>query len=174
MTHNLRPHKYWKSQRNQNQAEGRPDFLGNSIPNSTSPLVVWRPLTLRVILLSPILYGMVIPLVFLDLCLTLYHWTAFPFLKIPLVKRASYIQLDRHRLAFLPPILKLTCAYCGYANGLLQYAVRLAGETEAYFCPMKHQGKRDFYPPLHHRYFAEYGDPQGFQQRYFQNPDTPD
>ncbi len=51
-------------------------------------------------------------------------------------KRGAYIRLDRHRLAYLPWIVKLTCWYCSYANGLLQYAVRIAGDTESYFCPL--------------------------------------
>jgi hypothetical protein len=130
-----------------------------------------RPLTWRVIVASPVLYGMLIPLAFLDLCLTLYHWTAFPLLRIPRIRRSAYIRLDRHRLPYLPWIVKLTCTYCGYANGLLQYAARLAGDTEAFFCPIKHQQRsQTFHPPSHHSGFAEFGDVQGAQTRYQQSP----
>ncbi len=133
-----------------------------------------RPLTWRVIVASPVLYGMLIPLAFLDLCLTLYHWTVFPLLHIPRVRRSTYIRLDRHRLAYLPWIVKLTCTYCGYANGLLQYAARLAGDTEAFFCPIKHQQRaQKFHAPPHHAGFAEYGDAQGAQARYQQFPIKP-
>ena len=115
--------------------------------------VSWPPWT--TILASPILYGMVIPLVFFDLCLEVFHRLVFPVLGIPIVHRCQYIQIDRHRLNFLPLVLKLACAYCGYANGLLQYAVRIAGDTEAYFCPSKHHPTPDFHAPLHHQHFAE-------------------
>jgi hypothetical protein len=133
-----------------------------------------RPLTWRVIVASPVLYGMLIPLAFLDLCLTLYHWTVFPLLHIPRIRRSAYIRLDRHRLAYLPWIVKLTCTYCGYANGLLQYAARLAGDTEAFFCPIKHQQRsQKFHDPPHHAGFAEYGDAQGAHTRYQQSPIKP-
>ena len=115
---------------------------------------------------SPILYGMIIPLMFLDLCLELYHRIVFPFLGIPMVHRWEYIRIDRHRLPFLPWMLKLACIYCGYANGLLQYAGRIAGDTEAYFCPSKHQSAPGFHPPIHHKDFAECGDAEGFHHRF--------
>ena len=126
-----------------------------------------RPNTWNVLLASPILYGMFIPLLFLDLSLTIYHWTVFPILRIPRIQRAAFIRLDRHRLAYLPWIVKLTCTYCGYANGLLHYGVRLAGDTEAYFCPIKHQQRQQafFFPP-HHRHFADFGDAGTFQALY--------
>ena len=133
-------------------------------------LPVFRPLTWRVVLASPILYGIFIPLVLLDLSLTIYHWTVFPLLHIPMVQRKAYIRLDRHRLSYLPWIVKLTCSYCGYANGLLQYAVRLAGDTEAYFCPLKHQERiGEFHPAPHHVRFADYGDSSKFSALYQQH-----
>lgn len=116
------------------------------------------------ILASPILYMMILPLVLLDLSLELYHRLVFPILGIPLVPRRSYIKLDRHLLPYLPLALKVACAYCGYANGLLRYAARIAGDTEAYFCPIKHQAAADFHPPFHHQGFADYGDAAGFRQ----------
>lgn len=131
----------------------------------TEPFVPTRP-AWTTIVASPLLYGMGVPLLFLDLCLELFHRLVFPLLGIPLVHRWEYIRIDRHRLTFLPWILKLACAYCGYANGLLQYAVRIAGDTERYFCPSKHQESSDFHAPLHHQNFAEYGDEKGFQQRF--------
>ncbi len=136
-------------------------------PPDHSNILVTRPLLWGVILASPVLYGIFIPLVLLDLSLTIYHWTVFPLLKIPMVQRGAFIRLDRHRLTYLPWIAKLTCSYCGYANGLLQYAVRLAGDTERYFCPLKHQERQaEFHPAPHHVHFAEYGDVSGFQAHY--------
>ena len=147
--------------------------LTSSVSQVSSPSkhLITRPLTWRVILASPVLYGILLPLLFLDLCLTIYHWTVFPLLRIPRVQRKGYIRLDRHQLNYLPWIVKLTCSYCGYANGLLQYAVRLAGDTERYFCPLKHQERSSqFHPAPHHIDFAKYGDPFGFQARYKPKP----
>jgi len=120
----------------------------------------------RTILASPLLYAMIIPLIMLDISLELYHRLVFPVLGIPRVRRGSYIKLDRQRLPYLPFVLKVACAYCGYANGLIHYALRIAGDTEAYFCPIKHQVDPDFHPPPHHTGFVEYGDAEGFRQRW--------
>ena len=121
------------------------------------------------IVASPFLYGMIIPLGFLDLFLELYHRIAFPLLGIPPVRRRDYILIDRHRMSFLPLLLKVACAYCGYANGILHYAVRIAGDTEGHFCPSKHQATPEFQAPPHHQDFAEFGDAQGFSQRFHGN-----
>jgi hypothetical protein len=79
--------------------------------------------TLKTFLALPFLYGMCVPLAFLDLAVSLYHYTVFPFFGIKRISRKRYIPIDRHRLSYLPWVLKLGCAYCGYANGLLQYTV---------------------------------------------------
>lgn len=125
----------------------------------------------RTLLVSPLLYGMIVPLVFLDIFLELYHRVVFLGLGIPFVRRSEYILFDRYRLPFLSPALKLACAYCSYANGLLQYAARIAGETEAYFCPSKHQKYSGFHAPAHHEHFADYGDQQGFFLRFHRRRD---
>ncbi len=128
----------------------------------TVPVVKLSP-RWTTLLASPLLYAMVVPLVLLDISLECYHRLAFPILGIPTVPRGRYIKLDRHLLPYLPAILKVACAYCGYANGLIQYAARIAGDTELYFCPIKHQAAADFYQPPHHRGFADYGDAEGFR-----------
>ncbi|TAJ26846.1 MAG: hypothetical protein EPO64_05950 [Nitrospirae bacterium] len=115
---------------------------------------------------APLLYAMIVPLIFVDISLEFYHRLAFPILGIPTVSRGSYIKLDRHLLPYLPFILKLACIYCGYANGLVQYAARIAGDTERYFCPIKHQAAAEFHPPPHHQDFIEYGDAEGFRKRW--------
>jgi len=120
----------------------------------------------RTLLVSPLLYAMFAPLVLLDGCLEVYHRVAFPILGIQTVRRRHYIKIDRYRLPYLPPILKLACACCGYANGLLQYAAKIAGETEHHFCPIKHQPSAEFQAPPHHAAFEEYGDEIGWRQRW--------
>lgn len=109
---------------------------------------------------------MIFPLVLLDLFLELYHRTVFPVLGIAQVVRKDYILFDRHRMSFLPMVLKFACAFCSYANGLLHYAVRIAGDTERHFCPSKHQTLHGFHPPPHHETFSEFGDAKGFGERF--------
>jgi hypothetical protein len=138
--------------------------MGEVVQDEVPVRVVKLSPAWKTVLASPFLYAMIVPLVLLDVCLELYHRLVFPILAIPRVRRSRYIRLDRQRLPYLPVILKVACAYCGYANGLLHYASRIAADTEAYFCPMKHQAATDFQAPPHHEGFLEYGDAEGFRK----------
>ncbi len=104
----------------------------------------------------PFIYGMVFPLIILDVFLEIYHQICFRLYNIELVKRKSYIKIDRHRLKKLNFIEKLNCAYCGYANGLINYASRIAAETEKYWCAIKHKKSKEFIEPSHHKNFKNY------------------
>ena len=81
----------------------------------------------------------VIPLVFFDLLGELYHRVCFPLYGIPYIKRSDYVVIDRHKLKYLNWFQKVSCAYCGYVNGFLNYAVAIAGATEQYWCSILHQ-----------------------------------
>lgn len=140
-----------------------PNVQNHSGSKVHPPVTPWPKWT--TVAASPILYGMICPLLVLDLFLELYHCLVFPFLGIPGVIRGEYIRTDRIRLPYLSPVQKLACAYCGYANGFLQYAARIAGDTEAYFCPIKHHGGAAFHPPPHHVGFLEFGDAEGWRRR---------
>lgn len=105
-----------------------------------------------------------IPLVFFDFFLEIYHRAAFPLYGMPTVKRKKYIKLDRHKLSYLGIIDKIWCTYCGYANGLFAYAMKIAGDTEKYWCGIKHQPSRDFIPQEHQKDFLEYGDKKAFEE----------
>lgn len=115
---------------------------------------------------APFIYVMIVPLVILDCFLEVYHRVCFPLYGLPYAKRANYIKIDRHRLKYLSWGDKLNCAYCGYANGLVAYSVKIAGATERYWCGIRHQQKEGFKEPLHHRDFPEYGDERGFKEKY--------
>lgn len=109
-----------------------------------------------------VIYLQIVPLLLVDLAISLFQAVCFPIYGIAKVARADYIAFDRHHLAYLNVIEKLNCAYCGYANGLLAYAREIAGRTEAHFCPIKHarvtRGQhRGYYG------FADYGDVEGFR-----------
>lgn len=120
----------------------------------------------RKFLSGPPTLMMLIPLVLLDIFLEIYHQTAFRLLRIPLVPRWDYIRVDRHKLSYLTPAQKVFCAYCGYANGLLPYAARIAAETEKYWCAIMHEqhDKDTFLVPAHHKDFLPYGDRERFEK----------
>ena len=81
---------------------------------------------------APAIYGLIIPVVFLDLFVSLYQFICFGVYKIPKVKRSKYISLDRKKLAHLNTVQKFNCLYCDYANGILAYVSEVAGRTEWY------------------------------------------
>jgi hypothetical protein len=128
-------------------------------------LLRWfRESALRNALSAPFIYGMIVPLFIYDLSLTIYQQICFRLYRIPLVRRADYIVIDRHHLAYLNSAEKINCAYCGYANGLVAYAREITARTEQYWCPIKHARKvRDAH--ARYRYFIPYGEPDDLPAR---------
>ncbi len=121
---------------------------------------LWRYLysaPLAFILSAPIIYGMLVPLVFLDLAVTLYQHVCFRIYGVPRVCRNEYLYIDRHYLPYLNLIEKINCIYCGYGNGLIEYSREVIGRTEQFWCPIKHARRT---PDPHHRTakFFDYGD----------------
>jgi len=113
---------------------------------------------------APFIYAMIIPFIFMDLCLSVYQLICFPLYRIGRVRRSDYIILDRYRLNYLNSIEKFNCAYCGYANGLLAYAREIAARTELYWCPVKHARQvRDKHSRYHE--FLDYGMGEEFHSR---------
>lgn len=119
-----------------------------------------RPL---VVLTAPAIYGLIVPLVLLDLFVSFYQVVCFPVYRIEKVRRADFIAIDRHHLAYLNGLQKLNCVYCGYANGLIAYVREVAARTEAHWCPIKH-ARRIETPHEQYSGFAEFGDGEAFQQ----------
>ncbi len=117
----------------------------------------------RHLISAPIIYFMIIPLVLFDICLEIYHRICFRLYKISIIDRSKYIKIDRHKLKYLKWYEKVNCAYCGYANGLMHYASVIAGETEKYWCGIKHAKDPNFIPPIHHKNFIEYGDKDAYE-----------
>jgi len=113
---------------------------------------------------GPVIYSMIIPLLMLDLCVTLYQALCFPIYRIAKVRRASYIVLDRQHLEYLNVIEKFHCTYCGYASGLVAYVYEIVARTEEYFCPIKHArrilGTHSRYPR-----FLDYGEAADYEAR---------
>jgi hypothetical protein len=119
---------------------------------------------LATVLTAPVIYGMIVPLALLDLTITLYQQICFRIYRIPLVCRSDYLYIDRHYLPYLNLIEKINCVYCGYGNGLIEYAREVIGRTEKYWCPIKH-ARRTPDPHRHTRNFVDYGDAQAWQEK---------
>ena len=47
---------------------------------------------------GPIIYGMIVPLVLLDLFVSIYQATCFPIYKLAKMRRGDYLVFDRHKL----------------------------------------------------------------------------
>jgi hypothetical protein len=112
---------------------------------------------------APFIYAMIIPLLFLDIFVTVYQAVCFPLFGIPKIRRSNYIVVDRHHLAYLNIVEKINCVYCGYGDGLLAYTRQILCRTEMYWCPIKHA--RKILDP-HRRYarFADFGDGEDLQR----------
>lgn len=119
---------------------------------------------LRHLAAFPFIWGVSVPLVLMDFSLEIYHHVAFPLYGIPLVKRGNYIRLDRQKLFYLPLHDKINCSYCGYANGFAAYMVRIAGDTERYWCGIKHKEGDGYMPEPHQENFLPYGDKQAYEE----------
>jgi len=121
----------------------------------------WRP-NIRFLLSTPVIYGMLIPLILIDLAASCYQHICFRIYRIARVPRSLYVVIDRHRLPYLTLLERLNCAYCGYANGVLAYALEIASRTEQFFCPIKHARASPVVIRRHHS-FAEHGDARDFR-----------
>lgn len=113
---------------------------------------------------APIIYSMILPIIVLDLWVTVYQVCCFRAYGVARVQRSAYIVIDRQHLAYLNWIEKLNCVYCGYVNGVFAYAREIAARTEQYWCPVRH-AKRVHAPHAHYREFVDYGDAEGYRQR---------
>jgi hypothetical protein len=121
-----------------------------------------RDAKLRNVVSAPFIYAVIVPLVLVDLAVTLYQTICFPLYRIPRVRRRDYLVFDRAHLAYLNPIEKLNCAYCSYGNGLSAYLVEVIARTELYWCPIKH-ARRMLRAHPHYDGFVDYGDAQTYR-----------
>lgn len=114
---------------------------------------------------APAIYGLIIPVVILDLFCSLYQAICFPVYQIPKVKRKQFLALDRKKLKYLTTMQQLNCLYCDYANGIIAYASEIAGRTEWYWCPIKHPEHAKRAHP-HYENFIEFGDGEAFAKKH--------
>jgi len=118
---------------------------------------------LRHVVTIPFIFGLVFPMVLLDLAITLYQWICFPLYRIQIVRRRDYWVFDRTHLAYLNLVEKINCAYCSYGNGLAAYFTEIASRTEQYWCPIKH-ARRVLNAHPHYAGFLDYGDAESYRQ----------
>ena len=113
------------------------------------------------LLASPIVYSLIVPVFIFDVFIFFYQHLCFPVYKIPKVRRADYIFMDRHKLQYLNLIERFNCLYCGYVNGFIAYVQEVGARSEQYWCPIKHAQKME---NCHSRYhgFLAYGDADAY------------
>ena len=115
------------------------------------------------VLTAPLIYLMIVPLLFMDAGLTLYQHVCFRAYGVPRVRRRDYLINDRHKLGYLNAIEKVNCTYCGYANGMVAYAREIVARTEQYWCPIRHARRVSYSHSRYPKFFA-YGDAVSYQQ----------
>jgi hypothetical protein len=128
---------------------------------------VWRYLResrLRHVVVAPVIYAMVVPFALLDVSLLIYQWVCFSAWGIPRVRRGDHVVIDRHRLPYLNVIEKVNCVFCGYGNGVIGWAREIAGRTEQFWCPIRHD-RRVVGAHARYRGFVAYGDAAGYRAR---------
>lgn len=116
----------------------------------------------RHVLSIPFIYPVLLPMLLLDVFVTVYQWVCFPLYRIPRVRRSDYLVFDRTHLAYLNLLEKINCAYCSYGNGLMAYCREVFGLTEQYWCPIKH-ARRVLQSHSHYHGFADYGDAENYR-----------
>jgi len=119
-----------------------------------------RPLA---IVTAPVMWSCLLPVLLMDLIITISQAVCFPVYGIPKVRRGDYIVLDRHHLSYLNFIERMNCVFCGYFNGVVAYAREVAARTEQHWCPIKHARRVG---DIHSRYkfFFDYGDGKRYRQ----------
>jgi hypothetical protein len=116
------------------------------------------------ILTAPVIYSLIVPLLMLDVWVSLYQAICFRVYRIAQVKRREFIAFDRGHLSYLNWIEALNCAFCAYGNGVIGYAGEISSRTEQYWCPIKH-AVRISDPHKRYQQFLEYGDAEGYRLR---------
>ena len=140
------------------------DVLQKQKENMKNLLAWFREVPLLHFLTAPLIYGMVIPAILVDVIIFIYQHVVFRIFKFEFLKRSDYIVFDRHYLGYLNPVEKLNCVYCSYVNGVLQYASAIASRTEFYFCPIKH-AKKIAYDHDYYQDYLAYGDEDEYQKK---------
>jgi hypothetical protein len=114
------------------------------------------------VLTAPVIYALFVPILVLDLSITIYQHICFRAYGLPRVKRSNYFVYDRTHLAYLNLIEKINCAYCSYGNGVMAYGREVVARTEQYWCPIKHARKIMAAHP-YYTGFVDFGNAQSYK-----------
>jgi len=114
------------------------------------------------VLTAPVIYALFVPILLLDVSITVYQHICFRAYGIKRVKRSNYFVFDRAHLAYLNLIEKINCAYCSYGNGVMAYGREVVARTEQYWCPIKHARKMMAAHP-YYTGFVDFGDAQSYK-----------
>jgi len=117
----------------------------------------------KVILLSPFIYICLLPIILLDIFISLYQFTCFGVYGIPKVKRKEFISFDRKYLSYLNIIEKFHCVYCSYFNGVIAYVREIGARTEQRWCPIKNSTILKDHHSRYHK-FLDYADAERYQK----------
>lgn len=115
---------------------------------------------LRIFIVIPVIYAMIVPLFLLDISACLYQFLCFPAYGIALVDRRKYIRPGGRGKRMLPVWDRFNCWYCGYASGVLTFVREVQAQTERYWCPIRHLRLKGFVEPMHHAEFVPDNHPQ--------------
>ena len=122
---------------------------------------------IKSVLSAPLIYAVFFPMLVFDLFVWTYQWVCFPLYGLARVQRADYFVFDRVHLGYLNLIEKINCAYCSYGNGLIAYAREVVGQTEQYWCPIKHARKVLQAHP-YYMGFVDFGDAKAYREELAQ------
>jgi hypothetical protein len=114
------------------------------------------------VLTAPVIYALLLPILLLDLSITVYQHICFRAYGLARVKRGNYFVYDRTHLAYLNLIEKINCAYCSYGNGVMAYGREVVARTEQYWCPIKHARKIVAAHP-YYTGFVDFGNAQAYK-----------
>jgi hypothetical protein len=114
------------------------------------------------VLTAPVIYALFVPILLLDLSISVYQHICFRAYGIKRVKRSDYFVFDRAHLAYLNLIEKINCAYCSYGNGVMAYGREVVARTEQYWCPIQHARKIMAAHP-YYTGFVDFGDAQSYK-----------
>ncbi|MGH8369540.1 MAG: hypothetical protein ACRESC_01040 [Gammaproteobacteria bacterium] len=115
------------------------------------------------LLTAPVIYSGIVPIVLMDLFVSLYQAICFPVYGIAHVRRRDYFVFDRSHLAYLNLIEKINCAYCSYGNAVIAYAREITARTEQYWCPIKHARRMLQAHPWYNG-FVDFGDAEAWRR----------
>lgn len=118
----------------------------------------------RNVITAPVIFSLILPLLLVDLFVTVYAALCFPLYRITLVRRRDYLVFDRAHLGYLNLVEKINCAYCSYANGLAAYVKEVAGRTEQYWCPIKH-ARRVMQAHAYYNGFVDFADAESYRRQ---------